>query len=138
MIIWMICPPGNGEAVLTRILEWFDSCTCTAVTAVSLETLTEAPIYTGETVDFQALLTPTICTLPYHYSVAVDNTDIITDQEAVEMPLLFDYQFSEPGTHTVTVEIRNCNMGTAVADSVSVTVLEEEIIWRIYFPTVYR
>ncbi len=129
----------GGTAVDTFSSQVTVSCdVCTPVTAVSLDTLTPSPIYAGDNITFTATLTPELSTLPYTYTVWVDGTAVITDQMSNETPLLFDYPFAEAGTYTVTVSVWNCEVGTAVTDSLSVTILPMVDWWWVYLPVVVR
>ena len=65
-------------------------------------------------------------------------TAVITDQISSETPLLFDYAFAEAGTYTVTVSVWNCEVGTAVTDSLTVTILPTQDWWWLYLPVVVR
>ncbi|MCL4265577.1 MAG: M20/M25/M40 family metallo-hydrolase [Anaerolineae bacterium] len=129
----------GGTAVDTFSSQVTVSCdVCTPLTAVSLDTLTISPIYAGDNVTFTAALTPELSTLPYTYTVWVDGTAVITNQVDTDMPLLFDYTFAAASTYTVTVSVSNCEAGTAVTDSLSVTVLPVQQWWWVYLPVVVR
>lgn len=129
----------GGTAVDTFSSQVTVTCdVCTPLTAVSLDTLTTPPLYAGDIVTFTATLTPELNTLPYTYTVRVNGTAVITDQIGSEMPLLFDYAFAEAGTHTVTISVWNCEVGTAVTDSISVTILPTLDWWWVYLPVVVR
>ncbi len=129
----------GGTAVDTFSSQVMVTCdVCTPVTAVSLSTPTAPPIYPGDNITFTATLTPELSTLPYTYTVLVDGTAVITDQISSDMPLLFDYAFAEAGTYTVTVSVWNCEAGTAVSDSLTVTILPTLDWWWLYLPVVVR
>ncbi|HRQ38077.1 MAG TPA: M28 family peptidase [Chloroflexota bacterium] len=129
----------GGTAVDTFSSQVTVTCdVCTPLTAVSLDMLTPPPLYAGDNVTFTATLTPELSTLPYTYTVLIDGTAVITDQVSNETPLLFDYTFAEAGTYTVTVSVWNCDLGTAVTDSLVVTILPTLDWWWLYLPVVVR
>lgn len=129
----------GGTAVDTFSSQVTVTCdVCTPLTAVSLDTLTPPPIFAGDNATFTATLTPELSTLPYTYTVWVDGTAVISDQVSSETPLSFNYAFVEAGTYTVTVSVWNCDEGTAVTDSLSITILPTLDWWWLYLPVVVR
>ncbi|GIK58282.1 MAG: M28 family peptidase [Chloroflexi bacterium] len=129
----------GGTAVDTFSSQVTVACdVCTPLTAVTLDTLTTLPLYAGDNVTFTAILTPELSTLPYTYTVWVDGTAVISDQVSSETPLSFNYAFVEAGTYTVMVSVWNCDVGTAVSDSIAITILPT-LDWSwMYLPVVVR
>lgn len=129
----------GGTAMDVYSSEVIVSCdSCIPLTAVSLETASPSPIFAGDMITFTATLTPEIGTLPYTYTVSIDGTAVITAQVSSNLPLAFEHVFADAAVYTVAVSVWNCEAGTAMTDSISMTVLPAEERWSVYLPVVLR
>ncbi len=111
--------------------------TCIPVEGVELSLLTPAPLYAGDTAQFSADLASKDLTLPYTYTLYLDDMTLAYPQAGETDPLVFSHTFPHTGTYAVEIQIWNCGMTAteAVSDRLS---LEIKPGYRIYLPLVLR
>ncbi|MCB8942989.1 MAG: M20/M25/M40 family metallo-hydrolase [Ardenticatenaceae bacterium] len=125
----------GGQAVDLFTSEVTVSCdVCAPITAVSLQADPTTAPYIGDSITFTATITPAASTLPYSYTVFVDQTAVMVGQTS-DNPLLLNYTFTNSGLFTVTVEVWNCSEATAVSDTIALTILTPPS-WQLHLPLI--
>ncbi len=111
---------------------------CVEVSGVELARLTGGTLHIGDTVQFNADLTPDDFSPPYTYTVDYGDGTTPTTASGSDDPLLFSHAFAASGTFTVGIAAWNCTMeeSQAVTDALQLTIVESG--YRIYLPVVIK
>jgi PKD repeat protein len=92
-----------------------------AITSVDLTQVTTGTIYTGDSVNFSADITPDNAAKPYEYSIDFGDGKVVTGTSDME-PLLFYHVFTSGGVYMVQISVKNTVMSEPVTDSLAVHV----------------
>ncbi|MBN2001899.1 MAG: PKD domain-containing protein [Anaerolineae bacterium] len=109
-----------------------------AAASVDLTRLTAGTLYTDTAVVFSADIAPDGYAKPYTYTLDYDDGVAITDTESAD-PLVVTHTFTQPGTYTVSLTIRNAEIVTPLVDQEQVTVVARvNVSHKLYLPLVLR
>ncbi len=92
-----------------------------AITSVNLTLVDPGTIYPGDTVGFNADLTPNTAAKPYDYTIDYGDGTIISGSSDLD-PLLLEHVYALPGDYTLEVSVQNAVMPEPVSDLLDITV----------------